>query len=938
MQAQRDGGLLSGWLFIALVATLLVLESLLPGNVFLPLTPDDLPGWSAGKSVDQLENHPHPNWCMSDVLHLFLPGLATTAEAMARGELPLWDPSQALGVPHIDQVHYSVFYPPAWLTMFAGLRGLAYMAWLHLLLAGGGMLLYLRSLDRTPPAALTGALVFCLSSWMTARLHAFPVVGAAAWAPWVLWGLQRGAEREGFRYHAMAAAALALSFLAGFPQISLLVAGLALLVEIVRPFSRARRKQPIMKSTLSAALVFVLGGLLAAPQLMPTAEYVREHSARAEQTMESLTADTLEWPVLTHLVAPDYYASSQVAGPHPMAMASLPAARAAPVSYNRAETSMGVGVMGLLLSIVAILFGKRWTTRVYAAVVIAVMTMLLWPAALEAAATVVPLLKFGSPKRLLFLSSLGMSVLTAGGLDLMRHERLRIASVCWVASIAVTVYALVLVVGVPSTEESIDLDTWATELAQTVGLDIVDVEEVYAIISREQFTLAADAAFRSALVALAVGMAAVLLFRPCSAPSERGWRTRVEGLPGALPIIVSIELLLAAWPMLRSAPLDGVTTDQFEIGRLRVPEIASAARSTKVDPIVPPRVARVGNEPSYLRPNFPGLFGLHDVQAYAPMLPRRSAELLEAVSPGSMMSGSILGGFLDGRRLNRPAVDMLGVNAVFTDDPELLPEGFEVQEVVGHVRVLRNNEALERAHMVHRFHVVPWKGVRLERLAAPDFDPVSVAIVDAPPPGLEGVEVFSEPEGGGADVVVVPPPEADAPAPRVVTTTAYAPGRLEISVEAGAPGLVVISESWHPGWKATVGGREVPVQIANHALLGVPIASGEAVDLVLEYESESLATGLQVGVGGIGVLVLVWIIALFRFRRRQERAAEQGRAERAARVAEPSDESFTPATPKGKSTTAASFDGGGRVSIGKPGGTPPKRSKDADKNQEPRDG
>ena len=120
---------------------------------------------------------------------------------------PGWDPTMALGVPHVDEVHYSVYYPPAWLPLLLGLRGLAAMAWLHVLLAGVGMMLYLRSLHRTASAALVGALAFALSGWMTARLHAFPVVGAAVWLPWVLLGLERGAQTGRQLPYAMAAVA-----------------------------------------------------------------------------------------------------------------------------------------------------------------------------------------------------------------------------------------------------------------------------------------------------------------------------------------------------------------------------------------------------------------------------------------------------------------------------------------------------------------------------------------------------------------------------------------------------------------------------------------------------------------------------------------------------------------------------------------------------------
>ena len=117
---------------LVLLALLLVGESLLPGRLFLPLTPDDFPEWQAGRDPTTLQHHPHPNWSMSDVLHLLVPGLSVSEAAARSGHLPLWDDSQALGVPHLHEVHYGVLYPPAWLALAFGLYGLAWMALLHL--------------------------------------------------------------------------------------------------------------------------------------------------------------------------------------------------------------------------------------------------------------------------------------------------------------------------------------------------------------------------------------------------------------------------------------------------------------------------------------------------------------------------------------------------------------------------------------------------------------------------------------------------------------------------------------------------------------------------------------------------------------------------------------------------------------------------------------
>jgi len=871
VERQQEGGLLSGWLIIALVATLLTLESLLPGNAFLPLTVDDFPAWSAGRAPGDLRPHPHPNWCMSDSLHLFIPGLETTADVM---DPPGWDPSMALGVPHVDEVHYSVYYPPAWLPLVIGLRGLAAMAWLHVMLAGVGMLLYLRALHRSAPAALAGALAFALSGWMTARLHAFPVVGAAVWLPWVLWGLERGAQTRRHLYYASAALAMTLSFLAGFPQIAMLVAGMALLLEVVRFVVTRRRHEPVKSQVVGVGVTFLLAVMLAAPQLSPTLDYLGNHSARTEQSAEAVAADGLEWPLLAQLFAPDYYSTTELTGLNPLAMEAVEDARMAPVSVNRAETSMGIGVMGLLLALVALVFGKRWVTRTFAVVAVGIMVVLLIPPLLELFASLFSPLRYGSPKRLLFLSSFSLCVLAAGGLDLLRQRRLRYVVMCWLAALGAAAVAITLLIGVPSTDEEGDVDNWALELRQNLDLGSLTLADIYEVVPTTSFVTAADAAFRSAALAFAVAVAAILLFRPRSAPSERGWVTRIESMPGLIPAIIGIELVLAAWPMVRAAPLGSVTTDPWQVGGLRKPQLASAARSTDAESLVPPRLLRVGNDPSYLRPNFPSLFGLHDVQAYAPMIPRPVAQLLDGVAPGMWVSGSLLGGVLDREDLTRPAVDMLGVNVVFTDDPEWIPTGFVRHETVGHVQVLQNTEALPRAFFASRFHVVADPEVRVARLSDQSFDPRRTIVLEEAPRGLVDAEIYVDQGTLGVANAAVSQLLAETAPQRDVFIESYAPGKVQLRVGPGEPGMLVLSESWHPGWLATVDEEVIETQVANHALVGVPVAAEKTVVVELVFEPNSYHWGRLWG--WLGVLGLVAWLLEPRLRQQQSRRAEAG--------------------------------------------------------------
>lgn len=82
-------------------------------------------------------------------------------------------------------------------------------------------------------------------------------------------------------------------------------------------------------------------------------------------------------------------------------------------------------------------------------------------------------------------------------------------------------------------------------------------------------------------------------------------------------------------------------------------------------------------------------------------------------------------------------------------------------------------------------------------------------------------------------------------APRKVSETARTPQRLELSAVGGGRALLVSSETQYPGWKATVDGKERPVETVNHVFRGVALNDGEE-RVVLSYEPAAFRLGLFV--------------------------------------------------------------------------------------------
>jgi len=170
--------------------------------------------------------------------------------------------------------------------------------------------------------------------------------------------------------------------------------------------------------------------------------------------------------------------------------------------------------------------------------------------------------------------------------------------------------------------------------------------------------------------------------------------------------------------------------------------------------------------------------------------------------------------FPRGRPIRRFALEHSWSDALLTSHEAELPPGWKEGGRAGPVRVLVNDEALPRAFVVPRAEAVTGESERLQRLTAPDFDPRALVL-------LEDQAAASK----------APSAAPDQPA-RAATITSWSPGHITIEVPEGEPGVLVVSEGWHDGWRASIGGQRVPVWCGDQTLLAVPLEN--RYDLVVE--------------------------------------------------------------------------------------------------------
>ncbi|HEY9284244.1 MAG TPA: YfhO family protein, partial [Pyrinomonadaceae bacterium] len=67
---------------------------------------------------------------------------------------------------------------------------------------------------------------------------------------------------------------------------------------------------------------------------------------------------------------------------------------------------------------------------------------------------------------------------------------------------------------------------------------------------------------------------------------------------------------------------------------------------------------------------------------------------------------------------------------------------------------------------------------------------------------------------------------AAAPGAATVARVSYGHNRLEVETESETPALLVVSETFYPGWEAEVDGEAAKVFNTNYLLRGVHVPAG----------------------------------------------------------------------------------------------------------------
>ena len=788
-------------------------QGLLPGRA---LTSSD----SLFSDVPWLESRPPDvrglggNFELFDSVQVFQPFLRYTRDNLP--DPPLWNPHVSVGRPFLANAQSALFTPfniPGYILPFWD--SLAVMAALKLFFGALGAFVLARTLGMRFPGALTTGLIFAFGTFYVVWLS-WPLTNIFPLIPWLLVLAERLVRRPAPLPAAGMAGLVALTYFGGHPETTFHTLFATVAYFAVRLVFHVRDERGGLRALARPALTFalaVLGGTaIAAVLIIPFAELLF-HS----DELTRRTAVAGHWPrkYFAALFLHDYWGRG---------------------TQSDIEGFMQIrgwyaGAMTLMLAAVALLVGRTRQRIAAAVVAVAVVMIVLGIDPLFGIVTAIPGFHGAHNERMLIFFLLAVALLAGWGMDDLTDGRPVVGRKRrWVLLTSAAIFLVPFaIVGVAH--------------PGTVG----------------QFGKALDIAW---------GFAdPPLFFSIPDATSPTADAIRLSSLLQWIPL-AGLGVVLIAWRLRRTRPLAAgafvalavllLSADLFRANmgfNPAIPERNAAPPTTGairyLQSRTPNRFVGVSKQIAFqpLPADIAMDFGLYDARGYDyPAEKRYDTIWRRNVTPGVPDFAQPIQ-LATATPAAMRVLSLLSVSDLLQHvrgDPIRQP-GLRIAYRGRDGVVYNNANALPRVFLAGSQQTVDGEKAAEDAVLAPDFDRRNVVVTERQVPGL--------PQAG-----------ADASAsPGSARLVSYGAEKVVAEADARRRSMFVLTDVHYPGWKATVDGRDAPIERVDYLLRGVSLPPGRHT-VEFRYEPASFRAGWIISLVGLAGVLAAALVGLRRRR------------------------------------------------------------------------
>jgi hypothetical protein len=253
----------------------------------------------------------------------------------------------------------------------------------------------------------------------------------------------------------------------------------------------------------------------------------------------------------------------------------------------------------------------------------------------------------------------------------------------------------------------------------------------------------------------------------------------------------------------------------------------------------------------FLQPSLNLIYGVPAADGYVNLVP----DCLTAVWGTEKQLGLMDSGLVDanGTLLAEPGftklLSLYNVRFLITSQPVQDAALELVGTYAANAHLYENRDVMPRAFAVPSNIYVDGIDAALDLMRSDSFDPATAVAIQQGSADATPLAARDVPSGAAAGEEWT----------STVDVVNYKPNQVVINAELSRPGWLVLSDTYFPGWEATVNGSAMPISQANGCVRAVPLEAGQS-EVVFRYRPRPLYIGALISCVSVALLVGVWLV------------------------------------------------------------------------------